>query len=324
MKRLSFILAIILIFAVNSVVQSKISETADSQSAMKCTDCHSCELLTEENPCLDECPRIKTTSESSIPKEEGPGLIKMNKLTGEKDLYHEVLFPHRLHSEMSDTMDGCKTCHHYNHPGKIMVCETCHNKERKREDLSRLDLKGASHRICMDCHRELSGKVECADCHQLKSSQPGKTAEEKSHLEMKGPAKINYETPGAEGAMVSFYHNEHVELFGIECKTCHSSDGCIKCHDKRPEELKIKAEKEDFHQNCSKCHDTEDDCSKCHSDESREGFNHRTTGLILDEIHTDLECEICHEDGDYSRPSCVGCHGDEVRYPDIIPGELVE
>lgn len=29
-------------------------------------------------------------------------------------------------------------------------------------------------------------------------------------------------------------------------------------------------------------------------------------------------------DGDYSKPSCVDCHGEEVRFPDIIPGKLVE
>ena len=372
MKRLTFILVIALIFAINSNIQSKTPET-NPETGMKCTDCHSCELLTEEDPCSEECPRVKTASEIRVPKEEGPGLIKMNKLTGETDLYHEVFFPHLLHSEMSDTMAGCETCHHYNHPEKIIKCETCHNKERKREDLSRLDLKGASHRMCMDCHRELTGKVECNSCHQLKNSQPKKTAkEEKSHSEMKGPVNINYETPGAEGAMVSFYHNEHIELFGIECKTCHSGDGCIKCHDKRSYGPKEKIEKEDFHQSCSNCHDTADDCLSCHSDEEREGFNHlkRTgfdtakihsklecgkchtkqdsfkglnkncegchgdwppenfnheiTGLILDEMHADLDCEICHTDGDYSKPNCADCHGDEVTYPDIIPGELVE
>lgn len=264
MKRLISMLVIALIFLINSNIQSKTQEI-NSETAIKCTDCHSCELLTKDDPCLEECRREETVSESRFPKEE-PNLIKMNKLAGETDLYHAVFFPHRLHSEMSDTMDGCRTCHHYDHPGKIIVCETCHNKERKREDLSRLDLKGASHRICMDCHRELTGKVECVTCHQLKSSQPGKTAGEKSHLEIKEPVKIDYETPGAEGAIVSFYHIEHIELFGIECKTCHSSDGCIKCHNKRSEGQKVKAKKEDFHQTCSKCHDTEDNCNKCHSD----------------------------------------------------------
>lgn len=370
MKRLTFILVIALIFAINSNIQSKTPVT-NSQTAMTCTDCHPCELLTKDNPCMEECPQENKSSERRFP-EERPGLIKMNKLNGETGLYNGVFFPHRLHSEMSETSNGCGTCHHYNHPDKIIGCETCHNKDRKREDLGRPDLKGANHRMCMDCHRELTGKVECVSCHQLKSSQPVETAEEKTHLKVKKPVKIKYETPGAEGGMVSFYHNEHIELFGIECKTCHSNDGCIKCHDKRSEGKKVKAEKEDFHQSCSNCHDTDDNCLSCHSDEEKEGFNHlkrtgfntakihsklecvnchtepglftgldrncegchkdwppenfnhEVTGLILDEIHTDLNCEICHTDGDYSRPNCADCHGDAVKYPDIIPGELME
>jgi len=335
MKRFSFLLVIALIFMIRLDIQSKASE---SEATEKNTD-----------------------------------LIMMNKLDSETDLYSDVLFTHRLHSEMSDMSGGCEMCHHYTDPEDIVGCESCHSEDRKREDLlDRPDLKGAYHRNCMNCHREWSGEVECVSCHGLKGSDASKVPLKKTHAKVTAPDKIKYETPEAEGAMVDFFHTDHIELFGVACKDCHLDEGCIKCHDKRPETKKVLVEKEDFHETCSNCHDTDDNCMGCHSDEEGEGFNHlkrtgfdtakihsklecgkchtepgsfkgldrrcedchddwppedfnhEVTGLILDEIHTDLDCDICHSDDDYSKLNCADCHGDEVTYPDIIPGEIVE
>jgi hypothetical protein len=342
-----------------------------------CSSCHECETPTKSNPCLVICPR-KEMMTVHIPADMSPKIIKMSKLEVTNDLYEPVIFSHRLHAEMSEMSGGCQMCHHYNPPGKVVSCIECHEADRNRTDISKPDLKGAYHRQCMDCHKEWSNKVTCESCHELNSS--GKTAfkekdleKENIHPKLSVPTRLIYKTPKQKETVVTFFHNEHNDLFGLDCNNCHREESCVKCHDKNKlmetKELSLKEK----HTKCSACHNTEmkGECESCHSKNELEPFNHlkrtgfnlksyhaklecvqchktksdfsgltstcsgchkewdsktfdhKVTGLILDETHLEFECGDCHLEQDFSKaPSCENCH-DDKSFPNDKPGKII-
>ncbi|MCX7874701.1 MAG: cytochrome c family protein [Melioribacteraceae bacterium] len=296
--------------------QTKINVNHKYQE-LKCKTCHSCDIPTKEKPCLIECPRDKMVSVTQKP-EDGPEILTINKIKFENDLYKPVTFTHRLHAEMSDMAGGCKMCHHYNPPGKIIGCIDCHQIERNRIDISKPDLKGAYHQQCMNCHRQWSGKVECESCHELNSSQKSENqktinSSKKMHPKIEVPAIIKYETPKTKGNLVLFLHNEHIKTFSLDCQNCHSNESCNKCHYKfnpKPEKLKSTLEK---HLKCSNCHNTKSNCSFCHSNNPQREFNHfARTGFDISNYHVKLTCQRCHiEKGKFTGlvSDCSSCHG---------------
>jgi hypothetical protein len=65
-------------------------------------------------------------------------------------------------------------------------------------------------------------------------------------------------------------------------------------------------------------------CKSCHTGWNSSNFNHKVTGLILDETHIEFDCSDCHEIENYSKdPSCDGCHED-YSFPKQKPGTLVK
>jgi len=346
-------------------------------SGITCKTCHSCDVPTKENPCVIPCPREKMVSMDQSP-EEGPGVLVIDKFKKQSDLYAPVIFSHRLHAEMSGMAGGCKMCHHYNPPGQVIGCTDCHELIRKRSDVSKPDLKGAYHRQCIECHRSWSGKVECESCHALnkdkaktQAQKPEEKIVKRVHPKIITPSTIKFETPKATGKLVTFYHSQHTELFGLECQSCHSNESCGKCHTKiKTGELKEKSA-EQKHELCSNCHDTKSNCSKCHSNTVKEGFNHKEatgfdnskfhstltcnrchvekgkftglsnecinchgkwtqenfqhkiTGVVLDETHSALECSDCHQEKNFSNPTCTNCH-DDKSFPKNVPGKLLK
>lgn len=298
------------------------SSISPAQSHVKaeldCSSCHECETPTKSNPCLVACPR-KEMMTVHIPADMSPKIIKINKIEATDDLYEPVIFSHRLHAEMSEMSGGCQMCHHYNPPGKVVPCTNCHETNRKRTDISKPDLKAAYHRQCMNCHKEWSNSVTCESCHELNSS--GKTAFDKKVLEMENvhpkltiPTKLIFKTPVQNGTLVTFFHNEHNDLFGLDCISCHREESCVKCHNKTrslvSEELSLKEK----HKKCSACHDTgiKNGCGSCHSKKELEPFNHlKRTGFNLKSYHAKLECIQCHKTkSEFSGLSgnCLSCH----------------
>ena len=172
-------------------------------------------------------------------------VIEINSLEnlGQQDslqpVYQPVIFPHKLHAEMSKISGGCVQCHHYNTSNIIQPCSNCHAKDRKRANVSRPDLEGAYHQQCITCHRQWSHKTECNSCHKPKqinhknvqiSPKPIPTYI-KSHVQLKPPVKIVFRTFTTEGKIVTFYHKEHIDRFGLKCADCHKNEVCISCHD---------------------------------------------------------------------------------------------
>jgi len=63
-------------------------------------------------------------------------------------------------------------------------------------------------------------------------------------------------------------------------------------------------------------------CLSCHKSWNNENFNHKVTGLVLDEDHIENDCEDCHINKNFNaKPTCDNCH-DEITYPERLPGTM--
>ena len=163
---------------------------------------------------------------------------------------------------------------------------------------------------CVDCHR----KEGCNKCHDLAK-----------------PKLADQMTLG-EAIKIHKEESEHHKA----CEDCHSENTCGHCHAKtekpRFNHLASSGWKlKNYHSTlaCSSCHPNTRSikrvnrtCSNCHQEWNSDNFNHRITGIILDENHLDNDCSGCHLENDYARsPSCSDCHDEEISYPEVIPGE---
>ena len=285
--------------------------------AQDCKSCHACENPTRKDPCLINCPRNNTISDNHSP-EEGPEEVVINEMS---ENYSGVVFSHRIHSMMSDMSIGCEGCHHYNTSGPILNCRKCHENIRDFENVSVPDLKAAYHRQCMNCHKQWSHENGCNNqCHLLKGSETKlqlQNAAGKKHPNLPEPTKMVWETNYENGKIVTFFHNEHNHLFKISCRTCHSQDNCIKCHESKSapidynKPVKIQKSLEEHHKPCFSCHQ-DNNCQKCHKEKEMAPFSHsRTTGWVLKSFHSNLACAKCHGNQiPFRRPdkNCVSCH----------------
>jgi len=164
--------------------------------------------------------------------------------------------------------------------------------------------------VCVDCHR----KEGCRKCHDLEK-----------------PKLADQMTLG-EAIKIHKEESEHHKA----CEDCHARDKCSHCHAKteKPRFVHLKSsgwKLKGYHSTlaCGSCHPNTKmikrvsrECSHCHQDWSSDNFNHRITGIFLDENHLDNDCSDCHLDNDYAKsPSCSDCHDEDISYPEAIPGE---
>lgn len=292
----------------NIIAQQKISKNHKYEN-IDCSICHSCKFPTAQKPCLNPCPRFEIMNTYTFNK-EGPENIIIDTL---QNIYGPVNFPHKLHAEMSKISGGCIQCHHYNTTDNIEPCSDCHNKDREKAVITRPDLRGAYHQQCMNCHRKWSHQTECNSCHTPNdkllaniSSKP-KVKTKIKHPQLKTPDKIVFKTFTNKGKMVTFYHDEHINKFGIKCASCHKDEVCVACHDvekaKKVKNGQLDKTAKGFksvtqaHNKCVSCHKTEvkSNCTFCHSNSEKGPFNHsEVTGWKLNRFHKDLKCQACH------------------------------
>ncbi len=293
-------------------------EDNHANSDLECITCHACLYPTAEDPCLKDCPREQISIHHN--PEEGPDVIQIAKLS---ERYGPVVFSHKVHAEMSEMAGGCDACHHYNTAGPVLACKKCHEPRATRENLAIPDLEAAYHRQCMQCHRQWNQTTGCYSCHLPKDSKDSEIKKLIAryqgivHPEVGHPTKVVYETKADTGRLVTFYHDQHVQLFSISCESCHSDESCIKCHDLRKEvtyqaDLRKKVHKsfDEHHKPCSTCHDN-NDCNKCHREKELEPFNHdKSTNFNLGKYHSLLACNNCHADNKFSKlnTGCLSCH----------------
>lgn len=279
-----------------------------------CLECHTCDTPSTVNPCLLPCPRfaaVETTTVHTLP--ESPDTVVLDLLT---DLYQAVQFNHRLHANMAQMGDDCATCHHYSPPGQIPPCRECHSSTRSEVNLEQPSLKGAYHRHCLSCHREWSHETKCVVCHLPISGRAmapnGFDSTDimgVSHPVITEPDKRVYQTPYQEGPVVTFYHSEHVDLFGLRCVDCHREESCGRCHDITKPARYVKTD-EEIHATCNNCH-REDECAKCHSTKELPAFSHEITGWPMSRYHRQLDCRACHPTGRRIarlNNDCNNCH----------------
>jgi len=285
------------------------SATMGEISRPPCSDCHLCANPTMDNPCLKSCMRSSHRTVSTHKPTEGPGLIVLGT---RGNLYEPVRFDHSIHANMGDINGGCSNCHHYSPKGKFPPCRDCHSQP---QTMGQPGLKGAYHRQCMGCHRDWSHSTACANCHAPLGSvssglsQAGARMSDIDQHTIIKPAKRVYHTPYTEGATVTFYHNEHVDLFGLECTSCHQRESCGYCHDRAATTAAKKTE-EEIHAICNDCHQG-DSCDKCHGDKEKPPFQHDPAHWRLGEYHRQLDCASCHPTGkriSQMNADCNSCH----------------
>ncbi len=287
-------------------------------TALNCKSCHVSEYPTKNDPGLFNCPRGGMVSVYHSPQ-EGPQTVVIDEMS---ENYAGVVFSHRVHAEMSGMSSGCTNCHHYNTTGPVLNCRNCHEKDRRREDVSVPDLKAAYHRQCMTCHKKWSSEKGCNYlCHQNKGAQQEQKVDSlrsKSHPMLPVPKKLVWETNSEKNKIVTFYHDEHVQVFKIGCTSCHKEESCINCHGPKKQDatgkpVKIEKSLEEHHKPCIGCH-YGNSCLKCHSDKELSPFDHtKTSGWQLSSFHSRLACAKCHGSRmPYRRLStnCVSCHKD--------------
>jgi len=301
---------------------------------IECSDCHTCEAPSSQDRCLKSCPSLTvshTTSEHRL--SEAPGKIVLDQIA---DQYKPVQFDHKVHAGMAEMGLKCATCHHFSPPGRIPPCGECHGGQTNPGNLRQPGLKGAYHRQCMSCHREWSHDVKCVICHLPADGAMTAGALDStdiigiSHPIITEPTKKVYRTTHQEGPMVTFYHKEHIELYGLSCANCHQRENCRYCHDlakfsadssqapvmaKTPEEV---------HSTCQNCH-SDDECSKCHDTREKPPFMHAQTGWELNRYHEELQCRACHPTGKSIARldnQCVTCHAgwDQSSFKHAVTG----
>lgn len=178
---------------------------------VNCRACHTSDSPTKQKPALVKCPRGAAKAPRAA--SESPRSLTLGEPGG---AYGPVKFSHQAHAGMSEMgAGGCYRCHHYDRGGRIQRCGECHSAARARADLGKPDLKGAIHRLCVDCHREWSGSTGCAGCHGDKTA----------------PARHGGK---AAGWISNRFHGR------LACGACHTSPGqfakldkgCESCHPK--------------------------------------------------------------------------------------------
>lgn len=310
---LIFLIAMVLLFSFAGGWTQQIAPKEADQ--LPCRDCHICKYPTTKAPCLKQCLRGERSNGKKHAPAEGPDVAILDQIS---DMYSPVRFDHKHHAEMVGMGQGCEQCHHYSPEGRIPPCRECHGKiASETQDLGKPGLKGAFHRQCMGCHREWSHATECVICHMpIKGEIIGGDGKDRTdivgiaHPIITEPAIRVYYTPYETGPIVTFYHREHIELFGLRCVDCHQKENCAYCHDlQKP--AKLKKTDEEIHAICSNCHGTHK-CGKCHDTEEKPAFSHADTGWPLNRFHARLDCRACHPTGkriSKLNRRCTNCHG---------------
>lgn len=316
-RRLSKLLLGLLVVLLPCLVFGTPQGQASEPKAPNCLDCHTCANPTPEDKCLKPCPTLRlahTTKKAKHALTEAPDTMVLNEIA---DLYQAVEFNHKLHASMAQMGGDCGTCHHYSPAGHIPPCKECHKASGDDTNLRQPGLKGAYHRQCLGCHREWSHDTKCVVCHlpaegnKLAGSAPDKTdIMGLAHPKLEAPKTKVYTTPYKQGPIVTFHHDEHVDLFGLKCVDCHQKENCAYCHDVAKPAAARKSMKE-VHAICSdNCHAT-DNCIKCHDTKEKPAFAHAQTGWPLNKYHQKLGCRSCHPTGKKIAAlnnSCTSCH----------------
>jgi hypothetical protein len=159
---------------------------------------------------------------------------------------------------------------------------------------------------CINCHKN----ENCIKCHDVKRMNGHKELAEQQKKISKS---------------ISEHHKP--------CMGCHDESNCSKCHSVQPKgrfEHSIDGgwALNKFHDaiSCERCHGSQikalsRDCNSCHKNWGPNSFDHKITGIKLDNNHKELDCENCHSKSTYSEAKCDNCH-ENMKYPRSKPGKM--
>ena len=310
MLRQISIVTTLLVLYLTGFAQMHHNGAFDEPKAMMspCGDCHVCDKPTMDYPCLRPCPRHDWKMTTEHTEDEGPNMLLLDKLA---NLYTPVNFSHRMHAHWTSISEGCSECHHYSPAGRIPPCSECHTKTINPKNLRQVGLKGAYHQHCMGCHEEWSLSNDCNFCH-AKIGPDGKPTEllKVERGLVAEPEKLVYDTKKEDGPVVTFFHQEHAHIYGIDCMNCHRGESCGICHTPYEKRAGGPPTPAEIHSRCFGCHEN-DACDKCHHQGEATGFTHTQTGWPLNRFHQKLSCNACHPAGKQVarlNTSCTSCH----------------
>lgn len=163
---------------------------------------------------------------------------------------------------------------------------------------------------CKSCHKN----DNCITCHDVKNAQyNGDVVKQKKT-------------------------HKTFEQHHYPCFSCHKNDVCKKCHIDKPMEEFNHFAKTGFNLapnhsklKCTNCHTKLGDfkglnknCTSCHNNFSEGKFDHKKTGVQLNELHIDLSCSDCHKNRNFAvPPNCDDCH-EGFKYPAKVPGIILK
>lgn len=181
---------------------------------------------------------------------------------------------HDLHTEILSK--DCSACHHVK--GKETSCKKCH-KEVDRKKL--ISMKNASHLNCIGCHKEMSGPVNCTDCHnksaEEKNAKPGDAPISTQIQQDANPKDKDTGVPVNKMGAVAFDHDAHGK-YQDNCNSCHHTEETVSCMD------------------------------SCHTVNGSEQGKMITAEQAMHNIDSKRSCVGCHEENKKDK-ECAGCHG---------------
>jgi hypothetical protein len=262
-----------------------------------CETCHHFTPPNSDHPECKECHPVEIMHEDL----SQPGL---------KGAYHRQCMG--CHSDW-DTDTACAVCHEKKAGGRLggTATEVCEHSHYEPVEMLELIVFDTSYDVGDQVpfhHRNHSVLYErdCVECHSEQSCTRCHVHGQELH-------------PMGKQADVDLHDT---------CYKCHSGQDCTECHGRDPNDLFTHADTgwplKSYHRGltCRTCHGDygafqklDPKCENCHPNGwSGTGFNHKTTGVVLDEVHGEVDCETCHPDGPAKGASCEACHDDGRKY----------
>ncbi|RLD27222.1 MAG: hypothetical protein DRI70_04750 [Bacteroidetes bacterium] len=288
----------------NSVIFSHELHASMSEMSGGCTLCHHYSEASGEIPPCSQCHKNKTDL-TTLNEPSLKGAYHRQCLGCHKEWSHDnaCQFCHEEASGSDNQITSDDITDIFGVPHPLISAEQKYNYITDYEKgpivtfhhTDHVDLFGLK---CTDCHKGDS----CSRCHDTDKSENTKI--------------------------------EHV----VTCGICHSETNCGFCHSMN-EKSPFNHDRStgfvlgQYHRKveCNKCHSSVSNfvtpstrCADCHIHWETGTFDHRVTGLTLNDDHVEEDCEVCHIDRNFSiEPSCTNCHED-ISYPDEFPGDRVQ
>jgi hypothetical protein len=270
-----------------------------------CTICHHYTPAGEEHPACRGCHPSEIVHEDLAK----PGL---------KGAYHRQCLG--CHTEW-DRETACEVCHEKKAGGRLHGTATdisvhSHYTPLRLEELILFSTEYEEGDQVPFHHRHHSERYEpdCAVCHREQSCTQCHTQSGAVH-------------PMGDPAVVDL-HEYCFRCHREEDDPCHPEDACSHCHGRSPDDLfshgSVGWPLAAYHEKlaCGDCHGPwtasarpDRSCASCHRQGwSAASFDHRVTGIVLDEIHVEADCADCHGAGFETKPTCTTCHDDGRVY----------